>query len=236
MQDKKQITRAFLAAVPHTMPIFAGFVFLGLAYGIYMNALGFSPIYPILMSLFIFSGSMEFLAANLLFGSFDPLNAFVLALMVNARHVFYGISMLDKYKNTGKKKPYLIFGLCDESFAINYTSSIPHDVDKGWFMFFITLLNHSYWVFGAAIGAIFGSYINFNSKGISFILTSLVIVLFIEQWIRDGRSLSALTGLSVSIICLLIFGSESFMLPAMITILGTLSFFRKPMQVQGATA
>lgn len=124
-----------------------------------MNSLGFSAIYPIIMSFAIFAGSMEFVAANFLLGAFNPLNALFLTLMVNARHLFYGISMLDKYRGTGKKKFYLIYGMCDESFSINCTAHIPKNVDKGWFMFFVTLLNHSYWVIGAAIGGIFGSLV-----------------------------------------------------------------------------
>ena len=132
---------ALKAAFPYTIPIFAGFWFLALAYGIYMNVSGFSFWYPMLMSLTIFAGSIEFVTVNMLLGAFNPLQALALALMINARHLFYGISMLDKYKGTGWKKLYLIFGMCDESFSINYTAEIPPDVDRGWFMFFVTLLN-----------------------------------------------------------------------------------------------
>lgn len=131
MSDKHKLLPALKAAFPYTIPILAGFLFLGIAYGIYMNALGFAPIYAILMSLTIFAGSMEFVAAHLLLVAFNPLNALLLTLMLNARHLFYGISMLEKYKGTGKKKFYLIFGLCDESFAINNTVQIPPHVDKG---------------------------------------------------------------------------------------------------------
>lgn len=155
MNKRGQIWAAFRSAFPYTIPIFAGFLFLGIAYGIFMHSLGFSAIYPIIMSFMIFAGSMEFVAANFLLGAFNPMNALFLTLMVNARHLFYGISMLDKYRGTGKKKLYLIFGMCDESFSINYTANVPANVDKGWFMFFVTLLNHLYWVAGAAIGGIF---------------------------------------------------------------------------------
>ncbi len=142
MRQAPDIKRAFHAAFPHTIPIFAGFWFLGLTYGIYMNASGFSFWYPCLMSLTIFAGSAEFIAVNLLLWTFNPLQALTMTLMVNARHLFYGISMLDKYKGMGWKKFYLIFGMCDESFSINYTAEIPEDVDHGWFMFFVTVLNH----------------------------------------------------------------------------------------------
>lgn len=173
MAPKNRITKAFYAAFPYTVPIFAGFVFLGIAYGIYMNTSGFSAAYPIVMSATIFAGSMEFVAVNLLLGAFDPIRALVLTLMVNARHLFYGISMLDKYKGTGRKKYYLIFGMCDESFSINCTTEIPPDVDKGLFMFFVTLLNHSYWVCGATIGSILGPLVQFNTEGLEFVMTAL---------------------------------------------------------------
>ena len=133
--------KAFKAALPHTVPIAIGFLFLGMSYGFYMRSNGFSFVYPMLMSMFIFAGSMEFVTVNLLMSAFNPVAAFLLTLMVNARHLFYGISMLDKYKNVGWKKPYLIFGLCDESFTINCSVTPPPNVDKGWFMFFVTLLN-----------------------------------------------------------------------------------------------
>ena len=141
MNDSKAriLRKALVAAFPHTIPIFAGFWFLGLTYGVYMNASGFSFWYPMFISLTVFAGSMEFIAVNLLLGAFHPLQALMLTLMVNARHLFYGISMLERYKHTGWKKPYLIFGLCDETFSINYTAKIPENVDKGWFFFFVTL-------------------------------------------------------------------------------------------------
>ena len=177
--------KALRAAFPHTLPIFAGFWFLGLTYGIYMNACGFSFWYPMLMSLTIFAGSMEFVAVNLLMGAFDPLQAFAMTLMINARHLFYGLSMLDKYKGTGLKKPYLIFGMCDESFSINYTAKIPAGVDKGWFMFFVTLLNHIYWFSGSTLGGIFGSLLQFNTEGLEFVMTAMFVLIFLNKWEKE---------------------------------------------------
>ena len=136
--------KALKAAFPQTIPIFTGFCFLGLAYGIYMNASGFSFVYPMFMSLLIFGGSLEFVAVEMLLSPFAPLSVIVMTLLIQARHLFYGISMLDKYKGMGWKKFYLIFGMCDESFSINCSADIPEDVDKGWFMFFVTLLNQFY--------------------------------------------------------------------------------------------
>lgn len=233
MTKRNDIKKAFISAFPHTIPIFAGFTFLGIAYGIYMNVSGFSPIYPALMSLTIFAGSVEFVTVNLLLGAFNPLNALIITLMLNARHLFYGISMLDKYKNTGLKKFYLIFGMCDESFSINYTANIPKDVDKGWFMFFVTMFNHFYWFFGATIGGIFGSLVKFNTNGLEFVMTALFLVIFLEQWMKEKSHHSSLIGLGLSFLCLILFGGEKFIIPSMIMILGVLTLIRKPLEEVG---
>jgi len=173
---------------------------------------------------------MEFVAANLLLMAFNPINALLLTLMVNARHLFYGISMLDKFKGIGKKKFYMIYGLCDESFAINSTVNIPKNADKGWFMFFVTLFNHFYWVIGSAIGGIFGSYVKFNTEGLEFVMTALFVVIFIEQWMKEKKHRSALVGLGVSTISLIIFGGNHFIIPAMFAILGILTLLRRPLE------
>ncbi len=227
------IGRAFHAAFPYTIPILTSFIFLGLTYGIYMRAAGFSFWYPMLMSLTIFAGSVEFIAANLLLGAFHPLQAFALTLMINARHLFYGISMLDKYKHTGWRKFYLIFGMCDESFSINYTAAIPAGVDQGWFMFFVTLLNHCYWVLGATLGGIFGATIPFNTEGLNFVLPAMFIVIFLEQWLKDKNHTSGILGLALSLLCLLCFGADGFILPSMIAILTALTLLRKPLEKGG---
>lgn len=236
MQSTTQtIRKAFRSAFPYTIPIFAGFWFLGLTYGIYMNVSGFSFWYPMLMSLTIFAGSVEFVAVNMLMGAFNPAQALAMTLMINARHLFYGISMLDKYKGTGWKKFYLIFGMCDESFSINYTAEIPEDVDRGWFMFFVTLLNHFYWFSGAALGGIFGSLIHFNTDGLEFVMTAMFVVIFMEQWLKDRRHTSALLGLGLSAFCLVAFGADHFIIPAMAAILAALTFLRKWMEKGGNT-
>ena len=224
------IKKALRCAFPHTIPIFAGFWFLGMTYGIYMNVSGFSFWYPCLMSLTIFAGSMEFVTVALLLGAFNPLQALALTLMINARHLFYGISMLDKYKGSGWKKPYLIFGMCDESFSINYTADIPADIDRGWFMFFVTLLNHLYWFSGATLGGIFGSLIHFDTKGLDFVMTAMFVVIFMEQWMKEKQHKSALIGLGVSLACLILFGADNFIIPAMSAILAALTIFCKPIK------
>lgn len=226
----KIIRKAFRCAFPHTIPIFAGFWFLGLTYGIYMNVSGFSFWYPMLMSLTIFAGSAEFVAVNLLLGAFNPLQALTMTLMINARHLFYGISMLDRYRGTGWKKYYLIFGMCDESFSINYTAEIPKDVDRGWFMFFVTLLNHFYWFFGATLGGIFGSLIHFNTEGLDFVMTAMFVVIFLEQWLKEKDHISALAGTGLSVLCLLAFGADNFIIPAMLSIIILLTIIRNKVE------
>ena len=170
---------------------------------------------------------MEFVTVNLLLSAFNPLYAFLLTLMVNARHLFYGISMLGKYKNTGWKKPYLIYGMCDESFSINCTVNPPPDVDKGWFMLFVTLLNQMYWVFGATLGALLGYVIRFNTKGIEFVMTALFVVMFINQWDETKNHKPAITGVVCSLVCLAAFGSQNFILPAMALIILCFAWFGK---------
>lgn len=220
-------TKAFKAAFPLTLPICVGFLFLGVSYGFMMSSKGFSFIYPMLMSLFIFAGSMEFVTANLLLSAFNPIYAFFLALMINARHLFYGISMLDKYKNVGWKKFYLIYGMCDETFAINCTVDAPKGVDKGWFMFFVTFLNQAYWVSGATLGGILGQLIHFDVTGIEFVMTALFVVMFLDQWDEVKNHRPALIGLGCSVVCLLFFGAKNFILPAMGLIILSFSFLRK---------
>ena len=235
MNEKiKIMKKTFLCAFPYTIPIFAGFWFLGMTYGIYMNVSGFSFWYPMIMSLVIFAGSIEFVAVNMLLGAFNPLQALAMTLMINARHLFYGISMLDKFRGMGWKKIYLIFGMCDETFSINYTAEIPSDVDRGWFMFFVTLLNHFYWFSGATLGGIFGGLINFNTEGLDFVVTAMFVVIFLEQWLKEKNYTSALAGLGISLLCLAAFGEENFIIPSMAGILIFLSILRRPLEKGGA--
>lgn len=222
----KKIKAAFFAAFPNTIPILAGFLFLGIAYGIYMNQSGFKFYYPMFMSFIIFAGSVEFATVSWLLGSFDPVNIFFLTLMINARHLFYGLSMLEKYNIPGWKKLYLIYGMCDESFSINATVDVPKDIDRGWFMFFVTMLNQIYWVAGATIGGIFGSFIPFDTKGIEFVMTALFVVIFLENWLKEKGHSPSVIGLFISFICLIIFKGTNFIIPSMIIILSVLTLLR----------
>ena len=229
--NKGIITRSFRAAFPCTIPILAGFLFLGMAYGIYMNVSGFSFVYPMIMAAVIFGGSLEFLAAQMLLSPFAPLQVLMVSLMIQARHLFYGISMLDKFKGMGWKKFYLIYGMCDESFSVNYTADIPEDVDSGWFMFFVTLLNQFYWVASATFGGVIGSLLPINTEGISFVMTAMFVVIFMEQWLKEKNHTSSLLGLGISFLCLLVFGPDSFMIPTMILIIVSLTLLRKKLDI-----
>lgn len=231
MQSKGNIIkRAFKCAFPYTIPIFAGFWFLGLTYGIYMNVSGFSFWYPMVMSLTIFGGSLEFLAVSMLLAPYAPVQVFLMTLMIQARHLFYGLSMLDKFKGMGWKKPYLIFGMCDETFSINYTADIPEHIDRGWFYFFVTLLNHFYWFSAATIGGLVGSLLHFNTEGLDFVMTAMFVVIFMEQWFKEKRHISAWVGLGASVGCLLLFGADNFLIPTMVCILAALTVLRKPVE------
>ena len=159
-----------------------------------------------------------------------------MALMLGARHLFYGISMLDKYRGTGLKKLYLIFGMCDESFSINCTVQVSEGVDRGWFMFFVTLLNQLYWVSGATLGGIFGSLIRFNTQGLDFVMTAMFVVIFLEQWLKEKNHISSLLGLGLTALCLLAFGPDRFMIPSMAAILGVLLLLQKPLEKGGVPA
>lgn len=233
MDSSSPAWKALHEAFPCTIPIFAGFWFLAFAYGFYMYTLEFSFIYPTLMAMIIFGGSLEFVTVSMLLSPFAPWQALVVALTVQARHLFYGLSMLEKYKGTGWKKPFLIFWMCDETFALNYSSTIPYDVDRGWYYFWVSFLNYSYWVSGALLGGLLGAVIQFNAKGLSFVMTSMFLVIFLEQWLKEGKHYTALIGLVISLEALCLFGRDSFIIPAMAGMMLVLTIFRKPLEKAG---
>ena len=224
----KQIRAALKAAVPHTIPVFTGYLVLGTAYGILMDSKGFSLFWILIASIFIYAGSMQFVMVALLAANFDPLGAFLITIMVNARHVFYGISMLKKFQGTGKMKPYLIFALTDETFSILCSTDPPEGVNRNWFLFFIALLDHIYWILGSLLGGILGSMVTFNTKGLDFVLTALFVVILINQWKSTTNPLPAIVGILSAIICRVFFGASSFIIPAMVMILFLVTILKKP--------
>lgn len=222
--------KALKSAFPYTIPVLTGYLVLGAAFGILMNNKGYSSIWIVLVSLFIYAGSMQFVAISLIASGFNPLYTFLMTLMVNARHLFYGISMLTKFKGMGKKKPYLMFGLTDETFSILCSAQPPEGVDRGWFMFYITLLDHIYWVTGSLIGSIVGGFITFNTKGIDFVLTALFVVIFVDQWRSAKNHIPVLIGVGSSILCRLLFGAGNFIIPSMILIVLLVTILQKKIE------
>jgi len=220
-------SKALKAAFPHTIPVLTGFLFLGIAYGIIMSTKGYGIIWTFLMSLIVYAGSAQYVAITYLTSAFNPIQALLLTLIVNARHVFYGLSMLDKYRDAGRFKPYFIFGLTDETFSIVCSTEPPAGVDRTWFQFFVTLLDHVYWVTGSVIGALLGSAVSFNTRGLDFALTALFVVIFIGQWKSQRQHAPALIGVIGTAACLLLFGPDRFIIPAMALILMILGLFRQ---------
>ncbi len=230
-----QSTAALKAAFPHTLPILAGYGFLGITYGILMTTSGFPFWLPIVTALIMYTGSMEFLMVQILLSSFNPLSTFVTSLMVGARHLFYGLSLLGTYRDMPWwKKLYLVFSTSDETFAIVYSTPVPEGVDKVSFHMWISFLDQMYWVIGATIGALFGGLITFNTEGLDFVMTAMFVVIFLNQWMQDGTSLRTLVidhasefvGVLGSVLCLLVFGPDNFIVPTMIVILIALALLR----------
>lgn len=203
------------------MPIIAGYLTLGSGFGILMVTNGFRFIQALLMSLFIYAGSLQYIAISLFSVNASFISIALTSLLVNSRHLLYGISMFSKYKNTGIQKPYLIFSLTDETY------SLVSDKDDKDYFFTVSLLNHIYWILGTILGALIGNIIPFNTEGLEFVLTALFIVIFTEQWLNNKKHFSAISGLLITIICLLIFGKDNFLIPSMIFIIVALMFNKK---------
>lgn len=218
---------AIRAAFPHTIPVMTGFVFLGVAYGVLMQTKGYGPLWSTLMSAIAYGGSMQFVAITLLTTVFDPVQAFLLSCMVNARHLFYGISMLETYRGLGKSRIPLIYVLCDETFSLVSTVQPPEGVERKKFYLSISLLNYGYWVAGTALGGLVGDFIPFDTTGLDFALTALFVVLFLEQWKKPENRPAGLVGLAAATLCLVVFGPENLVIPAMLVIVAILLMGRK---------
>lgn len=224
---KQKLKSAFLAAFPNTLPVLAGFLFLGMAYGVLMQTKGFGSQWSVLMSMVAFCGSMQYVAITLLTVAFNPIQAFLLSIMVNARHLFYGLSMLEKYKGLGKIRFFLIYTLCDETFSISSSVEPPENIDRKYFYFAISFLDYFYWVLGSFLGGMLGGLISFSTKGLDFVLTALFIVLFLEQMKKKENRISGLIGIVATAVALLLFGAENLVIPAMLIILLVLLAGRK---------
>ena len=223
---KHHIYAAFRAAFPVSLPVLAGYIFLGMGYGVLMSKIGYGPVWTALLSIMIYGGTIQYVATSLLAASYNPLNAFVISLMINARHLFYGVSLLERYSGTGWKKPFLAFLLTDETFSLVCSDTVPPGIDSGWFRFFISLLDYSYWIAGGLLGNMAGNVFTFNAKGIEFVMTALFTVVVLGQWRGAKTHVPAVIGILGTVPCLLLFGPGHFLIPSMVLIVAALLYFR----------
>ena len=223
-------TRLWREAFIKTLPVLSGYMVLGIGFGILLRKAGFGVPWAFGSSLFIYAGAMQFVMITLLTNGASLISTALTTLMVNARHIFYGVSMTERYKGAGKIKPYLMFALTDETYSLLCNGDHPEGSDFHKFAFRVSLLDQCYWVTGSVAGNILGTALPFDTTGIEFSMTALFITVFVDQWLSSKRHTPALIGLGVSIICLLIFGSANFLIPAMIGILGVLTLLRKQLE------
>ena len=209
---------AFRAAVLDTVPVMTGYLFLGFGFGILLNQSGYGWPWALAMSVLIYAGSMQFVTVSLLTSGAGLATAALTTLLVNARHLFYGISMVDAYKGSGKKKPYLIFALTDETYSLVSTGRVPEGMDRHNYCFTVSLLDQCYWVTGSLLGALAGTLIPMELKGVDFVLTALFVTIFTEQWLSTKDHIPALIGLGATTACLLTFGRNVFLIPSMVLI------------------
>ena len=231
-RTKGRYLRAFKAAFPYTIPVLTGFAALGIAYGLLMASNGYGVLWAFLMSAIGFGGSVQYAMVPLLTTVFDPFQAFLLSFMINARHLFYGLSMLGKYKGLGKKRFFLIFALCDETFSVVSSVEPPEDVEKGLFYFFITFLDYFYWSAATVTGALIGGMITFDTTGLDFVLTALFVVLFMEQMKKKENRSYGMIGIAGAVIATMIFGSENMVIPSMFLIMAVLLIMGKSKKIQ----
>ena len=218
---------ALRTAFLDTVPVMTGYVFLGFGFGILMHQNGYGVLWAVAMSLFIYAGSMQYVAVPLLASGAGLLTAALTAFVVNARHLFYGISMVDAYRGSGKRKPYLIFALTDETYSLVSKHQVPEGLSRHRYCFLLSLFDQCYWVAGTVLGSLAGSLIPINYEGIDFVLTALFVTIFVEQWLSTKKHGPAIIGVAATAACLLIFGSDFFLIPSMVIIAALLTMMRK---------
>ena len=219
--------KAFKKAFPYTIPVLTGYLFIGIAFGVMYAEKGYSFLWAILMSVLVYAGSGQYLAVNFFVPGISFLQIIFLTFMVNVRHVFYGLSLVERFNKIGKSRWYMIFALTDETYSLLCTTKVPEGVEQSKFLFAISVLDHFYWILGSAIGAIAGTVLPISSEGIDFAMTALFVVIFIEQWMDKKNRIPEIIGVAVAVISLVIFGSDSFVLPAMLAIVALLFIGRK---------
>ena len=218
---------AVRTAFVDTLPVMAGYVFLGFGFGILLVQSGYGPLWAFAMSLFIYAGSMQYLTVSLLTGGAGLLTAALTTVVVNARHLFYGISMVDAYKGAGKKKPYMIFALTDETYSLVSQNQVPEGISRHGYCFLVSLFDHIYWVAGTVLGSLTGTLLSINYEGIEFALTALFVTIFVEQWLSTEDHRPALIGVAATVLCLALFGRDVFLIPSMVIIAIGLTTMRK---------
>ena len=214
-------------AFAKTIPVMAGYLVLGIGFGILLHDAGYGTLWALAMSLLIYAGSMQYVGAGLLAGGASIIMTLITTIMVNARHLFYSISMINRYKNERRYKPYLIFALTDETYSLLCNDDLSVTEDISLYRFLVSVFDQSYWVIGSVIGSILGSVLPFSTKGIEFSMTALFVASFVEQWITMDDHIPAFTGLLSTLVCLIIFGPDSFLIPSMLVITLVLTIFRK---------
>lgn len=217
-----------------TIPVMAGYLVLGIGFGILLRDAGYGVLWALAMSLLIFAGSMQYVGVGLLAGGASMITAIITTIMVNARHLFYSISMIGKYKDAGRYKPYLVFALTDETYSLLCDGKTPEGQDANLYRFLVSLFNQSYWVTGSVLGNLLGAILPFSTQGIEFSMTALFIASFTEQWMVGKNHIPALTGLLCTLLSLLIFGPKQFLIPAMLLITVLLTFFRGKLDKGGS--
>lgn len=220
---KKALKQVFL----DTVPVLTGYLFLGIGFGILLSESGFGLGWAFFMSVFVFAGSGQYLAVSLLAGSASLLGAAIATLLVNARHIFYGISLIDTYQDAGKKKPYLIFALTDETYTLVTQNQPPEGMKRHTYCFLVSVLDHIYWIVGCCLGSVVGHLVPISFEGVEFVLTALFVTMFVEQWLSSKNHFPALVGAGATLLCLVIFGSELFLIPSMVVIALVLTIYRK---------
>lgn len=226
-------TNLWKTAFVKTLPVMAGYIVLGMGFGILLKVNGYGWIWALAMSLFIYAGSMQFVGISLITSGTSFLSIALTTLMVNARHLFYGISMIQRYKGAGFKKLYLMHALTDETYSLVCTGDAPEGANSHQYYFLISLFDQAYWIIGSVLGSLIGSVITFDTAGIDFAMTALFVTVFIEQWLTTKEHRPALIGVGASVLCLLVFGSDNFLIPAMIAITVILTALRKPLEQGG---
>ncbi len=222
--------KIYKRALLHTLPVMAGYLVLGLGFGILLRVAGYGVFWALLMSVFMYAGSMQYVGVSLISSGTPLLTVAVTTLMVQARHLFYGVSLIDRYRGTGAKKLYLMHALTDETYSLVAHSHIPDFADEKSYYFAVSLLNHIYWITGCVLGSLAGAIIPFSSEGIEFVMTALFVTIFVEGWLSEKEHRPALVGAGGALLCLLIFGSENFLIPAMLVILLALALLRRPLE------